>query len=353
MAPSPTSWAPPNYPPTTIENDGTYVNRYDARKTLAHVTSDRNNVNNVFMLHWITTEDGKKYHLTTNAGLNGSELLGTFLSLNDLQDLTSRGGSIIEPGSGSSEHLNLRSTTLTILSPTDGDKWTNTRLVLNLAGVQLDVKIQPTGGNFYYGGGGGLQLVNRGPDPDYSTCLPGWSWYWANPTTRLTGTLTINGKCAKINPDESYALFERQWGNFGIGEGYYALWFYLETGEVLISWCMTPDLDGITKVAFASVWHPNGLHEMIPVGPKTRPSDISTSPTTGLKYFNKFYLDLPARNASFTFEKWCRDGELTPILPEQKDRCITISESYGEGVAQWNNQEIKMQGHVEQLSTLK
>ncbi|KAH7378178.1 hypothetical protein BKA64DRAFT_767048 [Cadophora sp. MPI-SDFR-AT-0126] len=150
------SWAPPNYPPTIIETDGTSVNRYDVRKTLAYVDSSRNNVNNVFQLYWITTESGNKYHLTTNAGMVGSELLGTFVSLNDLQDLSARGASILLPGSGTSDHLQLRSAAQNITSPTDGDKWTNTRFTLDLAGIKLDTTLRPTGGNFYYGGNGGF-----------------------------------------------------------------------------------------------------------------------------------------------------------------------------------------------------
>ncbi|CAI6092856.1 unnamed protein product [Clonostachys chloroleuca] len=225
------------------------------------------------MLYWITTKDGHKYHLTSNAGLRGANLLGTFISLNDLQDLTSRGAE-------------LKSASQTITSPDAGDRWTGTHLWLDLAGVKLDVTLQPTGGNFYYGSSGGIQLSNRGPDPDGSAALPGWSWYW---------------------------------GNFHIGKGYYALWFYFESGEVLVSWSMEPNADGVLEIAFASVWHPNGWHEMLPVGPKSRASDIDVSPRTGVKYFNKFFLDLPARDAHFTFDKWVRDGELVPGLPEQRN----------------------------------
>ncbi|KAH7378179.1 hypothetical protein BKA64DRAFT_728495 [Cadophora sp. MPI-SDFR-AT-0126] len=112
-------------------------------------------------------------------------------------------------------------------------------------------------------------------------------------------------------------------------------------------------LNGVAKTAFASIWHPNGLHEMIPVGPKSRGWDITTSQTTGNKYFNSFFLDLLARNASFTFHKWVRQAELIPILPEQLNVHINISESYGEGTAQWNGKNIRIQGHIEQLSVLK
>jgi hypothetical protein len=130
------------------------------------------------MLYWITTESGEKYHITTNAGLRGAETMGSFVSLNDLQNLTARGVSILQAGSGGSEHLQMCSEAQKIISPADGDKWTGTQHILELAGIKLDVSLRPTGGNFYYGGSGGFQLLKRDLDHDYSTSLPGWAWWW-------------------------------------------------------------------------------------------------------------------------------------------------------------------------------
>lgn len=67
---------------------------------------------------------------------------------------------------------------------------------------------------------------------------------------------------------------------------------------------------------------------MIPVGPNSKAEDISTSSKTGVKYFNRFFLDLPTRNASFTFTKWIREAEITPTVEQ---RYMVIPESYGEG----------------------
>ncbi|RSL52040.1 hypothetical protein CEP53_008229 [Fusarium sp. AF-6] len=349
----PLSWKPPVYPATTRENDGTLTNRFDVCDTWAYVTNRTGNVNNVFTLLWVTTTEGKKFHLTTNAGLLQSENMGNFISLNDLQDRTSRGASILLPGSGNPDRLDMRNVAQSITGPAGGDGWTNTQLKIDLADIGVDVSFRPTGKNFYYGGNGGVQLFENAPDKDVSRYLPGWSWYWANPTTRINGTLSIDGKKHTVDSSQSYALFERQWGDFNIGKGYYVLWLYLETGEVLISWSMEPNEAGESKIAFASIWHPNGWHEMIPVGPKSRAWDISRSKVTGYKYFNRFFLDLPARDANFRFNKWVRDAELVPSTPEQLHRYINISESYGEGTARWNGKTVKLQGHVEQLSRLR
>ena len=132
------------------------------------------------MLYNITTEDGKKFHLTTNAGMKGTERLGTFISLNDLQSMTGRGGTLIEAGAASSEHLNMHNDTQSVVSPNDGDKWTNTRHKLRLSGIELDTVLAPTGKNFYYGGSGGIQLMPSGNDVDPAYGIPGWSWYWVS-----------------------------------------------------------------------------------------------------------------------------------------------------------------------------
>ncbi|RBR18129.1 uncharacterized protein FIESC28_06195 [Fusarium coffeatum] len=232
MTGTPLSWAPPSYPPTTIENDG---------------------------------------------------------------DNTSHGASIIHPGSGNPDRLELKSATRNVTSPEDVDQWTNTHLELDFVGIKHDVILQPTGGNFYYGAA--VAFSSSTEDQTLTALLPFRAGLGIGPASRLHGYLEIDGNRHEIDSKQSFALFKRQWGNFHNGKGYFALWFYLETGEVLISWSMEPNLDGESKTAFASVWHPNGRHEMLPVGPKSRTSEIEASPETGLKYFNKFFLDLPARDA--------------------------------------------------------
>ncbi|RSL66750.1 hypothetical protein CEP54_003550 [Fusarium duplospermum] len=294
MTPPTLSWVPPQYASTTIENDGTSVFRFDCRKTLSHVTEDRKNVNNVYMLYYITTKEGKKFHLNTNAGLNGHELFGTFVSLNDLQTLKAYGASTLVPGKGSKDRLHWESEPQTIIAPEGGDKWTGTRMLIDFAGIKLDATIQPTGGNFYYGGNGGVCIYPSGPDP--------------GPVITL---------------------------------------MVMVLGEVFIVWGLAPDIKGKFSQGFASFWHPNGLHEMIPVGPESRCSDISVSPATGVKYFNHFLIDLPARNASIKFKKWIRNAELLPEPPLKE--YITISESYAEGTVFWNGKEFSFFGHVEQL----
>lgn len=70
--------------------------------------------------------------------------------------------------------------TQSVVSPTGGDKWTNTRHKLRLSGIELNTILAPGGKNFYYGGSGGIQLMPSGNDVDPAYGIPGWSWYWVS-----------------------------------------------------------------------------------------------------------------------------------------------------------------------------
>lgn len=99
------------------------------------------------------------------------------MSFNDLSAMKSRGVSLLEAGGANHKLLSMKGAAQSFVSPTDGDKWTGTRHWVELSGVKLDTILKPTGGNFHYGGMGEIQLMRRGPDPDFFTALPGWSWY--------------------------------------------------------------------------------------------------------------------------------------------------------------------------------
>lgn len=97
--------------------------------------------------------------------------------------MEARGASNLSPGTIGTGHMNRKSSIQTIISPTDGDQWTGTEMSIDYLGIKLNATIRPTGGNLYYGGGGGIQLVSRGPDPDPALTHPGWSWYWVSGLT--------------------------------------------------------------------------------------------------------------------------------------------------------------------------
>lgn len=122
----------------------------------------------------------REFHLTTYAGMKGTERLGTFISFNDMQAMTRRSGTLIKAGAASSEHLNMHNDTQSVVSPNNGHKWTKTRHKLRLSGIELGTVLAPTEINFYYCGSGGIQLMPNGNDVDPAYGIPGWSWYWVS-----------------------------------------------------------------------------------------------------------------------------------------------------------------------------
>ncbi|KAH6651502.1 hypothetical protein BKA67DRAFT_330691 [Truncatella angustata] len=118
---------------------------------------------------------------------------------------------------------------------------------------------------------------------DLSRLIPGYSWYWANPSYQM--------------------------GTYGIGTGYLAFWLYCSNGLVIHSWALSPSSEGdFGSPAWATVWHPNGLHEVVAVDADSNASDPWWSPYSGKKYFNKFNFNLSMRNASFYIEQSVRES---------------------------------------------
>ncbi|KAH6662235.1 hypothetical protein B0J14DRAFT_687190 [Halenospora varia] len=304
------SFAPPSFEPSTIDNDGTHVD---------HLKS-------VFFLIWLTTVDGRKYHITLAPNFIGDNQTSGIFGIEDLSTLTGTGATVFGPATGSNEALNLRSEYQNFTSPAGSDNFTNLYFTSDYAGVTVDMHFSPTGQNLYIGGSGGITLPSSGQD--FRTLMPGYSWYWANPTMRLNGTLTVNGEVLQVDYNQSFAYMERQTGTFDLS-GYYAFWLYLSNGLMIHSWVVGPTLDVPYGVpSFATVWYPSGLHEVVSVDPTSTASDIWISNSTGKTYFNKFVFNLSAKNASLTIEQAVRNRELGPLPGTQG---YIISEAYGQG----------------------
>ncbi|KAG8160477.1 hypothetical protein KVR01_010013 [Diaporthe batatas] len=345
------SFARPTFPPSTIDNDGTFFGRYDVRKTMALLDPDPRSINSYFFTFWLTTVDGGKYHATLNPFLTGSTASAGTFSLNDLTTLESKGAVAFGPASGSVESLNVQSATHNLSSPVGSDNYTTMKLDGDYAGFALNTIIHPTGPNIYFGGSGGMSLPgNTGND----TNVPiGWSWYWGNPHLQVEGTVTVNGTALEIDSSQSFGFLERQYGLFSVGpKGFILFWLYLPSGEFVHIWVVSPHEDGTGDAALATVWHPNGLHQNVPVDMNTTRAWDESVGATGRRYFNKFQVGLPAINASFTINKWIRDAECAPPAAAAAAGVTPLSESYCDGEALWNGETVPVFGHCEQLSAL-
>jgi hypothetical protein len=168
-----------------------------------------------------------------------------------------------------------------------------------------------------------------------------------NPTLQLEGTITYKGEQMAIDSCESRGYFERQTGSFGISGGHWGFWLYLSNGLFVHGWVVTPTIENPAgQEAWATVWHPNGITEVLEVDNTTDAWNVFQS-EAGKNYFQDFRLDLSQRQASFNMHQLIKEGEITP-LPDT--RGYNISETYGQGDGVWEGQNVTWWGHIEQLS---
>jgi hypothetical protein len=169
-----------------------------------------------------------------------------------------------------------------------------------------------------------------------------------NPTLRLNGTITIDGEEIAIDHNHSRGYFERQWGEFGISGGHYGYWLYLSNGLMIHGWVVAPTVEQPFGVpAWATVWHPNGVHEVVEVGKNTTAFDVWKSEYSGLDYFKQVELDIPSRQAKFDIHQLIRESELRPLSGTDG---YNISEAYAQGQGVWEGEPVTFFGHLEQLS---
>ncbi|KAL0942735.1 uncharacterized protein CTRU02_200621 [Colletotrichum truncatum] len=312
------------------------------------------NLSSYFFLLWVTLTDGRKYHVTVAPNHFFNMTTGIYV-LNDLQNLEAPavGGTAMAPGVGRDDQVFLQSIPQNFSSPAGGDNYTTLQYSSDFSGVKIDVTFNPTGKNLYVGGSGGVTI---GPSSfvkdhdDYRRLIPGYSWYWGNPTMRVNGTIEIDGRSEAIDYDNSFAFFERQSGVFGIPGGHLGFWLYLSNGIMIHTWTLAPTTDGtLNERAWATVWHPDGLHEVVEIAGTSRALEKWVSPVTGLNYFSQFRIDMPTRNASFQIQQYPAKGEVTA---GKGYKGYNITEAYGQGTGTWDGQNVSFFGHVEQLSFL-
>ncbi|RYN15632.1 hypothetical protein AA0115_g12929 [Alternaria tenuissima] len=279
------------------------------------------------------------------------ETTGIF-RVEDLQNFSSTGATAFAPGTGSTEFLNFRSEIQNLTSPRGGDNFTDVHISADYAGVKMDVQMTPMGKNLYIGGAGGVTISPKNGgnsnQNDYRTLVPGYSWYWGNPTLKLEGAITVGGEKLVIDSDQSRGYFERQWGEFGIAGGHYGYWLYLSNGILIHGWVVGPTVEKPFGIpAWATIWHPNGIHEVLEVDNTTKGLNPWTSEYSGNNYFQDVELNLSQRNASFNIHQVIKNGEVGP-LPGTEG--YNISEAYAQGDGVWENEHVTFYGHLEQLS---
>ncbi|CAK1356377.1 unnamed protein product [Cercospora beticola] len=340
----PLSWAPKDFPITGQKTNAPALNHYNATSTLAYQSDDVTAVNCHSTWFFITTMDNKKHHLSNIICLEGRDLLRVYSVYSDLSNTSVPFQATVraEPVTAREDRLSITSHTQKISVETAAEQHTFMNWVTEYDGVRVDAQLMPAGSNFYLAGSGGVQLPPSPTQVDPFAGFPGFSWYWTNPNLRINGTFTVNGVTSPIDSTQSFAHYGRQYGYFALPSVYWAVWLRFPTGEMLMSWNIFPDSNGHRSSAWASIWHPNGLVEYLPVGGKTSASDVSTS-ASGRQYWNSFVLDLPAINSSLEIQQWTRNAEFVA-----DGSPLNLTESYAEGSGVWRGKWTTFVAHVEQ-----
>lgn len=127
--------------------------------------------------------------------------------------------------------------------------------------------------------------------------LGGTSYYYSLPDLATSGTLTLDGKTARVT---GQSWLDRQWGNWDFRHVHRWTWMgiQLKNHEYLNLWDL---LDAQGENSWATVLHPDGSESVVPVEPLAAgATDFQTSSTTGQRYAGKWTVDIPSLHSKLT-----------------------------------------------------
>jgi hypothetical protein len=142
---------------------------------------------------------------------------------------------------------------------------------------------------------------------------------WSIPAGKTYGTLNVRGKELKIDPENSFTWYDRQWGNGGLSNGNYT-WFQIHVPNSSIRgsiWAID-DHNGQNSTRTATFRFPDGSHSTLPFEFEPSAEDNYTSSATGITYPTRWLLKFPGHGSI----------DVRSIRPDQETHNTT-----GDGVA--------------------
>lgn len=137
--------------------------------------------------------------------------------------------------------------------------------------------------------------------------LDGTSYYYSLPSLASQGTLRVNNQTYPVTGE---SWLDRQWGSWDQSTLQRWTWMPLQlpNGDRVNLWDM---LSQGSELAYATVLHPDGSHEIVAVNPLAdTTSDFWSSPTTGKRYGTRWVVNIPALDASLTVAAQPRGQEI-------------------------------------------
>jgi hypothetical protein len=176
-----------------------------------------------------------------------------------------------------------------------------------------------------------LDLDAQGPVMSYAgtgtfTLMGTQQTEYALPQMRTTGTLTAEGRIWNVAGD---TWFDRQWGPLPQLGTFKWSWMNLNLpgGDKIAVWDAL-SASG-TQETWATVLHPDGTHELVPVTPFAQDAGAFwTSPQTGRVYPTRWKITIPTRNTSLTVVASPQQQEIAGPTSARLEATATFTGKY-------------------------
>ncbi len=181
----------------------------------------------------------------------------------------------------------------------------------------LDLDLEPQGPVLYYAGTGSFALLGAR------------QFQYALPRMRTTGTLTADGRAWEVTGD---SWLDRQWGAMpGLRTNRWT-WMNmtLSNGDAIALWD-AGSVDGTTaRESWATVLHPDGTHELVPVTPLAEGASRHWHSLRGSYVFpTQWTVAIPSRQATLTVTATVLEQEVPGLGPTSAyEGAATVSGTY-------------------------
>lgn len=151
------------------------------------------------------------------------------------------------------------------------------------------------------------------------------NYEYSFPTMSTSGTVTVAGQ---TYPVTGSSWFDRQWGRHSARFWTDRKWTWfgitLDNGDRISLWDY---LDSGREHAFATVLHPNGLHEVVDVEPLgSGSSNLWTSEQSGHTYPTRWDVSIPVLDGRLVIEPLITEQEVvSPITSHKYEGASTVS----------------------------
>lgn len=200
------------------------------------------------------------------------------------------------------------------LSWTGDDRRQHLAMTFPFGSLDLDLDVR--GPVLYYAGTGTWPMLGF---PQFQYALT---------DMRTTGSLVLDGTTYAVTGD---SWLDRQWGDLPDATVMRWTWFNfaLPSGDKMAVWDIRPAADDTGEQVWATVLHPDGTHELLPVTPVAdHAGRVWTSPVTGQRFPTRWTISIPTRDTVLTVESVIVEQELPALAGGIYEGLASVTGTY-------------------------